>query len=256
MFCPKCGAANMDNAGFCCQCGEVLASNTSAPQTDNFGIPSQTDNFGIPPSQPKVGKQEYFATVASDGCKQKRKIAFLISVVCLVFIIASAIIVNNMSVFSIPIFDMAIGDAWDEIEDDYEDIIDEMDDISDKEIEEMEDELNMDFKDIKKLFENPSISNFSKVAKVIDGMGGDTAQAFTMFKVIIWVCAIIVAIFALLTVLTKKYGFAIAGMIISLPYFILFAGVLMMIIFFVLNIAMIVLYNMTNNEYKGYKYGK
>lgn len=257
MFCPKCGASNMDNAGFCAQCGEVLAANNATSQTDNFGSSSQNDNFGIPTSVPavKVNKKEYFATVASDSCKKKRKIAFLISIVCLVFILASAIIVNNMSVFNIPVFDMAI-DEWDEIEDDYDDIIDEFEDAADDEIDELEDELDMDFKDIKKLFKNPSINNFAKIAKVIDGMGGDTAEAFTMFKVIIWVCVIIIAIFSLLTVLTKKYGFAIAGMIISLPYFILFAGMLMMVIFFVLNIAMIVLYNMTNNEYKGYKYGK
>lgn len=231
MFCPNCGANNQDGELNCSHCN----ANLSAANAKNS----------------PMSKKEFFATIASDNAKKFRKLALIMGILCIVFAVASAFITANTSIFEIPIFNM-IDDGFNDIEEQYEDAMDKFDDLTDKEIDEIEDEFDMDFNEIKELYKNPSLSNMKELAVGLD-TDEDVEMIFSAFNAIIFGYALFIALFELLAVLLKKGGFAIATIIISILYFVLLAGMLMFVLFIILNIAQIVLYSMANKEYKAYK---
>ena len=91
MICSKCGKENIPGSTFCQYCGNTLNAQTTAAQN----IPAQyapgMQQNPIPPANPAIGT---YAPAAPAAQKKNKKTAIIITVVCLVIVLAAGIFIG------------------------------------------------------------------------------------------------------------------------------------------------------------------
>lgn len=137
----------------------------------------------------------------------------------------------------------------------YQDMVDEFEDLvndlSDDEVEEVEDALGKDVDEIEDMMRAPSINTMIKLAETeaLD-LDEEDAEPFRMIKTIIIVYMLIVVFFMALALVLRNRGVNIAGLIISLPYYIFLVSGLLTALQIVLCIAYFVVLTMAKTANK------
>lgn len=246
MFCPNCGIDLPDGSPFCPNCGASMEQ------------PVYADPYA-PAPQPKTG---------FSGAKL---IALILTVACIVTMVLSYFVAMNTSVEDIPFMKFA-ADIADADIDELEDMKDQMEESYD-DLEEKCDDLDLSSKDKKKvdklldvckaLSKSISINNLKKAVKAIedvaeideisDEVGSiedmeESAKIFNTISTVILVAMLFGLAFCALGGFFRVRGLVIVGLIFSALYALIFCGILFVILFAVIDIALCVFIGKAKKE--------
>ncbi len=209
----------------------------------------------IKPPKPDKRRTYFFKT----GPQKNRRISYAAlgaGVASLLIIFLAAFYAITAPITRVPMFAMIVGeDEIEELEDLVDEVLDEIDDAiendDDDAIERLEDELGVSVKKFQRVFKTLSLYSIATASEV---MGDDEASSAAFLLIaIICVYAVLVAIFAAFAVGFMKKGLMIAAYVISILYYILFSGVVYLILATVACIVYFVLLTIANQNYKRYK---
>ncbi len=179
--------------------------------------------------------------------KSKSLVALIVGLLCIGITVFGMFKAINGSVFKMPIVKLVADEAeLEEINDELEDAIEELEDASDDEIEEFEEKEGISFKEAKAFIKTPSLGRFIKIADKADFGDEDVAVAFKIIRIFIIICALVVILFSALGVFLKKKVFPILAMVFSLGFYLVFVGVIWLILFIALSIVHMVLFSKEN----------
>ena len=181
---------------------------------------------------------------------KKYSTSVIVGIICVAITIFATFSVLNTSFLKIPIFEMVLGeDDMDDAKDSLDDYVDRLEDITDEEAEEFEDEVGIKYKNVIKMFKNPSVNNMIKLGEKledydgfgIDEIGEEVVDVLSVVRTVVYVCGAIIALLSLAGALMKKKGFTVFALIVSIPFYIFIVGWFMFILFIIASIAHIVL---------------
>ncbi len=263
MICQNCGSHLAEGAAFCPQCGtSAAAPNPQAP----------TITQAAPTGKP-LGKKKYLAQAAPTKVKQTVKISTIVMLVAALLVVASFFLLQNTSMFDIPVVRWSSGGESDDVEKEMEDLYDEFldtykankDDMTDKEINEVE-RLKKSLKKISKNFSISNVRSFfdaaqdldkdvigTKIAGDIDEMGDQIDQILGVVNTIAAIFFIIPLLFVLLAGWKKSTGLAVTALIFTCIAQLILSGLLMMLLSLAVNLYQCVLCSNINKAYKSYR---
>jgi hypothetical protein len=173
-------------------------------------------------------------------------LSLILTAAAALVIIAAICIAYFGPFYNIPLFKMVLGDnIVEEFKDLQHDALEADEDLTDF-LHTLDVDLKdaLDDDDLEDLYDacldlvkNPSLGNMKKIFSLIGDK--DTLGAYDLITSILWISFGIVAIFAILGGLLRKKGLIITGIVFSVPVFLLFSGVLFLIIFAAVLIAQI-----------------
>ena len=201
-------------------------------------------------------RKKYLFTAAPQKTRIMSFVALGLSALFVLLTLIGTIISLSAPMWDIPLFSIAVGEQkMEELEDDCKELQDEIKDaIRDDDedlIAELEDDYDMNIKEIQKIIKTPSLLNGSKL--VLGMNDSDGMAAFGLIIVLVLGFAGIVLLFAALATLFLNKGLLITAYIFSIPFFLLFAGAGLLVVATIVLIAFIVVQTMVNGCYKKYK---
>ncbi len=184
-----------------------------------------------------------YENTVSEKAKKLSLISIIVGLLCVVIVIASIFSVIAGSMFKIPILTMAVGEA--EIASTEAQLATAADELltadADKKAE-FESITGIPAEKAAKELRSPSLNTLIKYSMIEEmDMTDDDIDMFEATRMVIIIYAAVIAFFALLGALLKCRPLTIIAMVISLPYFIFLAGVLLLVAFFALGISNVVL---------------
>ena len=162
----------------------------------------------------------------------------------------------NRDFWDIPLFSMVLSKSeLNELEDGCDEALDAVEDAikdDDKDaIANLENDFDMNVKQIKKTLENPSLLNLSAI---FVGLGeAEESLAAGMIIALILGFAAFVLLFAALATLFLKKGLLITAYIFAIPFHLLFTGSALLVISTIVLVAFFVVLTIVNKDYKTYK---
>lgn len=162
----------------------------------------------------------------------------------------------NRDFWDIPLFSMVLSKSQlNELEDGCDEALDAVEDAikdDDKDaIANLENDFDMNIKQIKKTLENPSLLNLSAI---FVGLGeAEESLAAGMIIALILGFAAFVLLFAALATLFLKKGLLITAYIFAIPFHLLFTGSALLVISTIVLVAFFVVLTIVNKDYKTYK---
>jgi hypothetical protein len=201
-------------------------------------------------------KKQYLFSAAPQKTRIVSFVALGLAALFMLLIVIGTISVLTRPLWDIPLFEMTVSKSdLNEMEDRCEDALDAIEEALDEDdeyaIQDLEDEFDMNIKELKKTFENPSIANFSKIFVIADEEEATMAAGLLIFLILGG--AAIILLFAALATLFLKKGLLILSYILAMPFFILFAGTTIMVLCGIVLVAFIVVQTIVNGYYKSYK---
>lgn len=242
MFCPNCGIDLPDGSPFCPNCGASMEQ------------PVYADPYAPAPQ-------------AKTGFSGAKLIALILTVACIVTMVLSYVVVTNTSVEDLAIIQMADVDTdeIDDMKDDMEESYDELKDyckeldLSSKEEKKVDKLLDA----YKALSKSISINNLKKAVKAveeaaeIDEIGDhadaledmeEASQILNTISTVFLVAMLFCLAFCALGGFFRVRGLVITGLIFSVIYGFVFCGILFVILFAVIDIALCVFIGKAKKE--------
>ena len=179
-------------------------------------------------------------------------VSYIIAAVLILIAVLGMFKATDGNFLEMPLVKMVVGEdgleEYQDLVDEFEDIID---DSGDEEIELLEEEFGKDVDEIEEIMRTPSINTMIKLAETeaLD-LDEEDAEPFNIIKTIIIVYMLVVIFFMALALILKNRGVNIAGLIISLPYYILLVNPLFTVLQIVLCIAYFVVLTMAKSANK------
>lgn len=201
-------------------------------------------------------RRKYLFTAAPQKTRIMSFVALGLSALFVLLTIIGTIISLSAPMWDIPLFSIAVGEQeMDELEESCEELQDEIKDAirEDNEtlIAELEDDYDMNIKEIQKIVKTPSLLNGSKLVLGMNDSEG--IEAFGLIIVLVLGFAGIVLLFSALATLFLKKGLLITAYIFAIPFCLLFAGTALLVLATVILIAFIVMQVLIDSDYRGYK---
>ena len=292
MFCPNCSADIPDGSTFCGCCGHKLTQPESQPQSQyyttptTFSYPGYSAYTSYARPMNNMTKKEFLASDAGHSARTKAILAVLVCLIAVGVIIAGIFATLTMPFYKIPIMDVLLSAAGEDIDADADELIEELEDG----LDEMEEELEMVEDDLSdselEIAENwmdaaadltDSLSalnlyNFIKETEVVVDEFGDqfemgeleemVADMDYLNEVVGVILVILVAffflpvLFALLGGMLKNTPLTIIGMIFTAISQLIFCGVLWVVLSLVIGIVQCALCIKVNSAYQDYRMGR
>ena len=185
-------------------------------------------------------------SIENNGTSKKGLIvvSVIIGLICTLFVLFGMYKATFGAFLDIPVCSMLLGEN--EIEAYRADFIRDADKLEEmstgatkSEIAKIETSANVKIEDIISLIRKPSINGLIKFG-AIENLQFADEELVSILKIIrlsIYIYGAIIAFFTLLGALTKRKGFTITALILSVPFFLLFVGNVHTIVFAILCIA-------------------
>ena len=218
-------------------------------QTVNTEIPARAN--GTP-----LKRKKYLFTASPKITRILSFVALGLAALFLLLTVIGTISSLNRDFWDIPLFSMVLNKSeLNELEDGCDEALDAVEDAikdDDKDaIANLENDFDMNIKQIKKTLENPSLLNLSAI---FVGLGeAEESLAAGMIIALILGFAAFVLLFAALATLFLKKGLLITAYIFAIPFHLLFTGSALLVISTIVLVAFFVVLTIVNKDYKTYK---
>ncbi|MBQ8439912.1 MAG: hypothetical protein IJX19_04565 [Clostridia bacterium] len=218
-------------------------------QNVNTEIPARAN--GTP-----LKRKKYLFTASPKITRILSFVALGLAALFLLLTVIGTISSLNRDFWDIPLFSMVLSKSeLNELEDGCDEALDAVEDAikdDDKDaIANLENDFDMNVKQIKKTLENPSLLNLSAI---FVGLGeAEESLAAGMIIALILGFAAFVLLFAALATLFLKKGLLITAYIFAIPFHLLFTGSALLVISTIVLVAFFVVLTIVNKDYKTYK---